>query len=372
MRRLHAVIIICLIMVWPVASFADQVTLSNGDRITGAIQKSDDKTLTIKSDLAGDVNIKWEAITNITSTQPLHLTLKDGHTIVGTVTTQDSKFVVATNGANAVDAPKDTVVAVRNDDEQKTYDRQEHPHFADLWSGQLDTGLSLTRGNSASLTYTLSGKAIRQSKRDKITLYMTQIYGTNDNTIPHQIVSNEIRSGARADININERLFGFVLTDFDTNALQHLDLQNDVGGGLGFHVYKSKNTTFDLSGGITYNQEYFSAYTLPNPTPPPPTTAFAAISQKSAQALAGEELDTKIAGGRTTFSENFTFYPEVSGSTGYRYTFNANSATKINNWLGWQITFTDNYLSTPPFGIKSNDLLLSTGLRLTLGKAATP
>jgi putative salt-induced outer membrane protein len=376
MRRLRAMIIIGLVMAWPMVSFADQVTLSNGDRITGAIQKSDDKTLTIKSDLAGDVNIKWEAITNITSTQPLHLTLKDGHTVAGTVTTQDSKFVVATKDANAVDAPKDTVVAVRSDDEQKTYDaamdRLKHPHFADLWSGQLDTGLSLTRGNSASLTYTLSGKAIRQTKRDKITLYMTQIYGTNDNTIPHQVVSNEIRSGARADINISERLFGFVLTDFDTNALQHLDLQNDIGGGLGFHVYKSKNTTFDLSGGITYNQEYFSAYTLPNPTPPPPTTPFAAITQKSTQALAGEELDTKIAGGRTTFSENFTFYPEVSGSTGYRYTFNANSATKINNWLGWQVTFTDNYLSTPPFGIKSNDLLLSTGLRLTLGKAPTP
>src|SRR5580704_18471356 len=117
MRRLHAMIIICLVMAWPLASFADQVTLSNGDRITGAIQKPDDKTLTIKSDLAGDVNIKWEAITNITSTQPLHLALKDGHTIVGTVTTQDSKFVVATKDASAVDAPKDTVVAVRSDDE---------------------------------------------------------------------------------------------------------------------------------------------------------------------------------------------------------------------------------------------------------------
>jgi hypothetical protein len=42
----------------------------------------------------------------------------------------------------------------------------------------------------------------------------------------------------------------------------------------------------------------------------------------------------------------------------------------LNNWLGWQITFADNYLSNPPFGIKGNDFIMSTGLRLTFGKAA--
>jgi Protein of unknown function, DUF481 len=372
MRKMQAILMV-LGLLLPLASFADQVTLTNGDRITGAILRSDDKTLVIKSDLAGEVSIKWDAVTIINSTQALHLTLKDGQTIVGTVTTQDAKFVVATKDAGAVDAPKDSVVALRNDDEQKTYDtaldRLKNPHLADLWSGQLDTGLSLTKGNSSSLTYTLSAKAVRATPRDKITVNMTDIYGTNDNTTPHQTVSDEIRGGIRADININSKLFAFGLTDFDSNALEHLDLQNDLGGGAGYHAYKSKNTTFDLSAGITYNQEYFSAYTLPNPTPPPPTTLFAAVTQKSAQALVGEELDTKIGGGRTTFSENFTFYPGVSGSTGYRYTFNASAATKLNNWLGWQVTFTDNYLSAPPFGIKSNDLLLSTGLRLTLGKA---
>ena len=380
MRRMQIVPIISMALLWPVlwpmTSFADQVTLTNGDRITGAIQTSDDKTLTVKSDLAGDVNIKWDAITIITSTQPLHLTLKDGQTLVGIVTTQDAKFIVATKDAGAVNAPKDSVVAVRSDDEQKAadaaLDRLRNPHLGDLWSGQLDTGLSLTRGNSAALTYTLAGKAIRQTTRDKITVYMTDIYGTNDNVTPHQTISDEIRGGVRADINISDKIFGFGLTDFDSNSLQHLDLQNDIGGGLGYHAYKSKNTTFDLSGGITYNQEYFSAYTLPNPTPPPPTTPFAAITQKSTQALVGEELDTKIAGGRTTFSENFTFFPNLSGSAGYRYAFTTSSATKINNWLGWQVTFTDSYLSNPPFGIKSNDLLLSTGLRLTLGKATTP
>ncbi len=41
---------------------AGEVTLSNGDRITGKIVKSDGKTLTIKSDLSGDVTTDLTAI----------------------------------------------------------------------------------------------------------------------------------------------------------------------------------------------------------------------------------------------------------------------------------------------------------------------
>ena len=60
------------------AASADQVTLQNGDRITGSIVTSDGKTLLVKTEFVGDVNIKWEAVTTIESSQLLHLVLKDG------------------------------------------------------------------------------------------------------------------------------------------------------------------------------------------------------------------------------------------------------------------------------------------------------
>jgi hypothetical protein len=49
-------------------------------------------------------------------------------------------------------------------------------------------------------------------------------------------------------------------------------------------------------------------------------------------------------------------------------TFDTNASTKLKTWLGWQITFSDRYISDPPLGLKGNDLLLSTGLRLAFGK----
>ena len=64
---------------------ADQVTLKNGDQLTGAIVKSDAKTLLIKTEFAGEVTVQWDAVSAMVSSQPLHLALKDGQTIVGTV-----------------------------------------------------------------------------------------------------------------------------------------------------------------------------------------------------------------------------------------------------------------------------------------------
>jgi len=103
---------------------ADQITLKNGDRLTGTIVKSDDKTLLIKTELAGDVNVQWAAVTAIVSSQNLHLGLKDGQTVVGTVTTNDGKFDVTTKTAGNVEAPKDAVVTVRSDAEQQAYDAE--------------------------------------------------------------------------------------------------------------------------------------------------------------------------------------------------------------------------------------------------------
>ena len=337
------------------ALFADQVSLKNGDRLTGTIVKSDAKTLVLKTEAAGDVTFQWAAIDAITSTQPLHVGLAGGQMVVGPVATKDGQIQVTTQTAGVVTAAKDSVQVIRSDSEQAAYDaameRLQHPHLGDFWSGTLDTGLSLTRGNSATLSYNLSGRAVRQTDRDKITVYTTAVYGKNDTTSPSQVIAHQITGGVRADINFRARWFAFAATDFNSNALQNLNLQNVVDGGIGGHVIKTKNTQFDVFAGAGYNQEFFGAYTLPNPTPPPPTIPFPAVTQRNAEANVGETFSAKL-GGRSTFSETFNYFPNLSGPSGYRYTFNSVLSTAISKWLGWQFSLNDNFLSNPPTGIK--------------------
>ena len=59
MRKLKVFVLIAFLGVSS-ALFADQVTLKNGDRLTGTVVKSDGKTLVLHTDAAGDVTIKFE------------------------------------------------------------------------------------------------------------------------------------------------------------------------------------------------------------------------------------------------------------------------------------------------------------------------
>ena len=114
--------------------FADQVVLSNGDRLTGAIVKSDAKNLILKTEFAGEVTIKWDAVREITSGEPLHVQLKEGKDLVGKVTTTDGNLYVETNNGK-VEAPKDAVVLLRSESEQAAYDKSLHPGLLQGWNG---------------------------------------------------------------------------------------------------------------------------------------------------------------------------------------------------------------------------------------------
>jgi hypothetical protein len=348
---------------------ADQVTLKNGDRLTGAIVKTDDgaKTLLIKTELAGDVTIPWDAVTGMVSVQPLYITLADGRVIVGTVNTADGKLEVATKDAGTVSARRDSVIAIRNDAQQAEADRLLHPRLRDYWSGLFDLGLSVTQGNSSTTALTIAGKASRIVPKNKLTLYFTQVYGKDSIISPSITTANAIHGGVRDEFNLRPQVYVFAFTDFDENALQHLDLRNVIGGGLGYHLIESKNTQFDVFGGGSFNQEYFASYATANPAPPPPLITIASQSRHSGELVVGETLSTKL-GPRTTLSERLSFFPNLSSTGDYRVTFDANATTRLKSWLSWQVTFIDGYISDPPFGLKGNDLLLSTGLRLTFGK----
>jgi putative salt-induced outer membrane protein YdiY len=347
---------------------ADQLTLKNGDRLSGTIVKSDDdaKTLLIKTDLAGDVTIKWDAVTAIMSSQPLHIALSDGRVIVGRVTTTDGTLEIATDNGT-VPAAHDAVKAIRDNATQAEVDRLQHPGLLDSWSGLFDLGLSLTEGNSSTTALTIAGKASRVVAKNKLTLYYTQVYAKDSQVSPALTTANAIHAGLRDDFNLNAKIYAFGFTDFDEDALQHLDLRNVLGGGLGYHVINAKNTHFDVFGGLSFNQEYFASYTTANPAPPPLLLPEPSRTRHSAEIVAGESLSTKL-GPRTTLSEQLSFFPNLSAVGDYRITLDANATTKLKTWLGWQVTVSDRYISDPPFGLKGNDFLLSTGLRLTFGK----
>ena len=75
---------------------AEQVSLKNGDRLTGTIVSMDGKKLVLKTAYAGEVPIDWDSVDQFTSDQPLVVTKANKQTITGTVKSDGANYVVTT------------------------------------------------------------------------------------------------------------------------------------------------------------------------------------------------------------------------------------------------------------------------------------
>ena len=344
--------------------FADQVTLKNGDRITGAIVKYDGKNLIIKSELAGDVTIPWANVTTVTSSQPLNVTLKDGQKIVGTVTTDGSKFDVATKETGKVAAARDAVVGIRSEAEQKAYDteieRFRNPRLIDLWTGTFDLGFAETHGNTDTQTFTLAGTAIRATSRDKITVNYNQIYSSSNASGPSLTTANAKRGGIAYNLNIAPKAFVFGLVNLANDEFQSLDLRFNPAGGFGYHAVKTANTIFDINGGASFDKEFYSA-----PAGSPAGTA--GVTHSYAEVLAGEEFTHKFSK-TVSMHEQLALYPNLTATGNYRMNFDISGVAAIKKWMSFQVTASDRYISNPLPGHKDNDILFTTGLRFIFAK----
>lgn len=341
------------------ALFADQVTLKNGDRLTGTVVKSDGKTLVLHTDAAGDVTFQFDAIQEIKTDQELHVSLKGGKTAVGPVSTADGKIEIATKTAGTVEAPKEDVTLMRNDAEQTAYDKSLHPGLWHGWNGGANVGFSIARGNSETENLALAFNAVHPTLNDKITVYLSSINTQNGLATP-STVANLIQAGLRYDRNLNPRLFAFGAADFTTNALQFLDLRQVYTGGFGVHAIASDTTTLDFLAGVNYTHE---TYSNGNPIvgSVPPAFESYGVTNKFVALTLGDEFTHKF-GKSTVLTQNMYFYPDLQDTGMYRFTFNVGTVTKISTWLGWQNQFGEIYVSTPPTGTKNNDIVFTTGL----------
>jgi putative salt-induced outer membrane protein YdiY len=336
---------------------ADQVTLKNGDRLSGAIVKADGKTLLLKTDYAGDLTLKWSAVDAFTSTQPVHVDLAGGQTVRGTVTGAAGREEIDTEASGKRSESLEAIAAIRNDAEETAYEanqrRLSEPHLTDFWSSFFDAGISLTRGNADNLSVAVQGKAIREAPRNKFTVHGAYVVAKSTAAGVTSTTANEALSELRDDISLTDHFFVFGSSDFEHNPIQLLNFRYVLDAGAGYHVIKSMSTTFDLFGGGSYKQDQFST----------------GLIVKSPQALVGDELDYKL-NDRAGLSERLTFYPDLSHRGEYFVTLDTTATTKLYKWISWQVTFSDRYLTNPVPGTLKNDLLLTTGLRLTFGKAA--
>ncbi len=331
-------------------TWADQIVMKNGDRVTGTIIKQDGKTITVKTDNFGIVTAPWDQVQSLTADQPVHVVLKDGKTLVGTVATSGGKVEVASKDTKVEVSPVE-VAGIRNADEQKAYERLLNPGLLSLWTGVASLGWAGTAGNAKTLTFTAAVNAARATNTDKTSIYFNLIKATalvNGQTAD---TAQAVRGGIGYDHNVSPRLFVNVFNDYEYDRFQNLDLRFVIGGGFGFHAIKGERSTLDVLGGADYNHSRFG-------TP---------LTRNAAEAFWGDDYTLKLSGA-SSLVQSFRMFNNLSDTGTYRVNFDMGLATKVMKWLTWNLALSDRYLSNPAPGRKTNDLLYTTGLGITFAR----
>ena len=335
---------------------ADTLVLKNGDHLTGTVVSSGGKELTLNTNFAGEIKVKWLTIAEVKSDLPLYVVTSDKKTLSGKVTTEDGNLVVHTRDAGAVRVPFADVTEIRSQSAQAAYEKSQHPGILEAWKGGANVGFALGRGNSETTNLATGFTAVRKTPHDQTTLYFTSLYASDDRP-GGGTTANLVTGGARYDRNLTKRIFAFGSADYTHDGLQGLDVRSIYSGGLGYHLINTDKTTLDLLAGVDYTRETYSGRT---------NAGRHGTVRNLAGATAGESFVHKF-GSTTVLTEQFYLYPNLISNGQYRFALDAVSVTKINKWFGLQLSISDRYVSNPPIvGTKPNDLILSTGINLAL------
>jgi putative salt-induced outer membrane protein YdiY len=338
---------------------AETVTLANGDRITGKISDSDGKTLTLTTDYAGDVKVKWASIKELVADKPLFVTTSDKTTVSGTVTPSAKTLTIhLASGGAPVEVSYDKITAIRTAESETAFETSQRPTWKQDWKGSGTLGLSLARGNSETTNLNTAVAVERKTPHDDFGVSESSIYST-DNLPGAGVTANAVLGAIHYNRNITDKLFVAGEGDFTHDELQDLTLRAIYTGGLGLHAIAKPTTTLDVLGGINYTRETYDG-TAANPGP---------SIGRNLPGLTFSEVFMHKFGALTTLNETASIYPDLDDLSQYRVSLDANAVTKINKWLGWQITVSDRYVTDPPIpGTKSNDVILSTGINVAFGK----
>lgn len=362
--------------------FSDQIILTNGDRLTGKIVEADGDTMTFNSGLIGEIEMAWSAIEKLTSDKPVYIILNNGQLLTGTISVKSGKFDINNESAQKAALTKEGFRTLRGEEAWLAYTREvqrrRQPGFFDFWNGSVDTGLSLTRGNSSTTTLDIGATAVRVTPRDTLRLYLTSLFAEEGTTRGVTVTTaRSLMSGWRYDYNLPKNLFVFGFGELQSDRFQLLDLRSVLGGGLGWHALKTEDTLLDVYGGADFDQELFSdrVQRRVGPVTGPPTTTrrrrpeefFSThLTRRSGELLLGEDFSHRLAQ-NVSLTERLMVFPNLTDQGEFRIGFDAALVTKINRWLDWQVSFRDHYLSNPVPGIKKNDVLMTAGIRLTFG-----
>jgi len=247
-----AALVLCFAPAAVIPAKADQIVLTNGDIITGAIDSADGGKLIIVSPFAGRIAVDLANVKTFSTDGPIKIVLTDGTVINQRVTDgSPGSFETAAGGTLAAQS-----VAIAE------IDKINPPPIA--WTGSITFNGSLAQGDTYSEQVGLNVDLIRRSVNDQIEAQGQYLFGKQ------KINGVESTSTDQWDIETSYHYFMtkklFVLGDVrvEKNRIQHLDIRVTPNAGVGYQFVETPDFNANVQGGLAWVYEDYTNIGVPD------------------------------------------------------------------------------------------------------------
>jgi hypothetical protein len=349
----------------------DVLIFTNGDQLTGKLERASGGSVVFKSDMAGELTIAFDKIKELRSGAQFAL-LRKGEKVqrnnveVGAITVTAGKVAVAPPAATSpVTVP---AVDVNYLVDKDTFDRSlaHRAAFTEGWNGSITAGASLVRSTQNATNFTAAVALVRAiptvsflPARNRTTVDLTESYGRQTSPVIPQttpaspslvVLSNIFHAGAERDQYFSPRMYVLVDTAFDHDYAQGLQLQQLYGGGVGWTAFKTDKHELDLKAEAHYEKQAFQT-----------SSANLEIFGSTFAESYIRHLPRKLV-----FTENGNYLPAWNQTQAYSANLTATLAIPVFKRLSASLSTTDNYLNDPSPGYKKNSYQFTTGVTYSL------
>jgi hypothetical protein len=351
----------------------DVIVFTNGDQLTGKLEKGEGDSVTFNSDMAGEITIPLAKIKELRANGSFAVLRKDTknpmtNVQVGKVGYEDGDVVLTgKTGAETVPA-KNLAFLI----DEATYDRQVRRPTGPLWglltgwTGGVTGGATLVRSTQNNTTYTAAidlTRAIPElaylPPRSRTLVALTETYGkltqpaipqTAPPTPASVAMTNIFHAGLEQDEYFTPVLYTLGDTTFDHNYAQGLNLQQVYGGGIGWVAIKTAKQELDVKGQLQYEKQSFQT---------------ASSDQNLIGATVSESYTRKLPR-NIVFTETGDALPAFNVANAYSANGTAGVNMPVWKQFGLSVTATDNFLNDPPAGFKKNSFQFVLGVTYNL------
>jgi hypothetical protein len=370
----------------------EELTLKNGDRLTGQLLNSTGTEIKFKSDLAGEVTVALNNVKEVKSKRKFAIVPKDaknarnsamvpqgairigekGVVVFPTSTTTPELSAVPSRAEGKAATPTTEVVAAKEvpaskiavivDDTsyQKQIDRK--IGFRSGWDGDITTGTTVIFSTQGSQQYQASTSLKRSvpsvswldpKLRTIIDFTLSAGKTTQPGTTPS--ITNIFHVGTERDEYFSPRGYYLQMVSFDHNYSQGLVIQQKYGGGIGRTLIKKKNAELDVTTDLHYENQQFKA------------NAAADVQELNLHLIASSLTEAYTRKwGKIHFDEKFLADIPWNDVSAFSAAGTGSVRLPVYKNLGFSVSTVDNFLNNPQVGYKRNSFQVSTGVTLSL------